>query len=179
MKKLIYTSLFALTTIGIISCNGHQQNSMENPQSKSINENVINKKMEKQDKQQIEKLLSTYKKSLNTSNAELAVGLYTKDGIFMPSNAPSAVGTTNVRIAYEFIFSQIQLNIEFYIEEITVEGNLAFATTTSKGTVLIHANGITIPEENRELFVFEKVDGNWKIARYMFNKMSEPAANSK
>jgi hypothetical protein len=28
----------------------------------------------------------------------------------------------------------------------------------------------TVPEENRELFVFEKIDGVWKIARYMFNK---------
>ena len=25
-------------------------------------------------------------------------------------------------------------------------------------------------EANREIFVFHRVDGNWKIARYMFNK---------
>ena len=47
---------------------------------------------------------------------------------------------------------------------------MAFAVTSSKGTTLIRATGDTIPEANRELFVFEKVDGNWKIARYMFNK---------
>lgn len=29
-----------------------------------------------------------------------------------------------------------------------------------------------IPEENRELFVFERENNEWKIARYMFNKMS-------
>ncbi|MEZ4827781.1 MAG: hypothetical protein R3C61_16075 [Bacteroidia bacterium] len=50
---------------------------------------------------------------------------------------------------------------------------MAFAVTTSKGTTLIHATGDTIPEANRELFVFEKVNGEWKIARYMFNK-TEP-----
>lgn len=128
--------------------------------------------MEKQDKQNIEALLSTYKGSLNTSDAELATSLYTKDGIFMPSEAPSAIGTENIKGAYEFVFSQIQLNIEFFIEEIVIEGNQAFATTTSKGTVLIHAIEQTVPEENRELFVFEKENGEWKIARYMFNKMS-------
>ena len=128
--------------------------------------------MEKQDKQNIEALLSTYKSSLNTSNAALATSLYTKDGIFMPSEAPSAIGTENIKGAYEFVFSQIQLNIQFFIEEIVIEGNQAFATTTSKGTVLIHAIEQTVPEENRELFVFEKVNGEWKIARYMFNKMS-------
>lgn len=88
----------------------------------------------------------------------------------MPSGAPSAIGSENILKSYEFIFSQIQLNIEFYIDEILVEGEFAFATTSSKGTTLIHASGETIPEENRELFVFEKVNNDWKIARYMFNK---------
>ena len=74
---------------------------------------------------------------------------------------------------YEFIFSQIQLNIEFSIDEIEVENNFAYPVTSSKGTTLIHATKDTIPEANRELFVFRKVDGEWKIARYMFNK-TEP-----
>jgi len=126
--------------------------------------------MEKQDKQQIERLLTEYKNSLNTSNAALSQSLYAKDGVFMPTGAPSAIGSENILKSYEFIFSQIQLNIEFYIDEIVVDGDFAFATTNSKGTTLIHANGQTVPEENRELFVFEKIDGAWKIARYMFNK---------
>jgi uncharacterized protein (TIGR02246 family) len=126
--------------------------------------------MEKKDKQQIEELLNVYKKSLNTSDAKLAQSLYTKDGIFMPTEAPSGIGSENILKSYEFVFSQIQLNIEFFIEEIDVEGNMAFAVTSSKGTVKIHANGVEAPEANRELFVFEKVDGEWKIARYMFNK---------
>ena len=126
--------------------------------------------MEKLAKQEIENLLMSYKETLNTSNADKATSLYTKDGVFMPSGAPSAIGTENIKGAYEFVFSQIQLNIEFFIEEITIENGLAYAVTSSKGTTLIHANGETIPEENRELFVFEKENGAWKIARYMFNK---------
>jgi uncharacterized protein (TIGR02246 family) len=126
--------------------------------------------MEKQDKLQIERLLSDYKNALNTSNAALAQSLYANDGVFMPTGAPSAVGSESILKSYEFIFSQIQLNIEFYIDEIVVDGIFAFATTNSRGTTLIRANGQTVPEENRELFIFEKIDGVWKIARYMFNK---------
>jgi uncharacterized protein (TIGR02246 family) len=129
--------------------------------------------MHKEEKNKIEELLSTYQKSLNTSDAKLAQSLYTKDGVFMPTEAPSGIGAEGILKSYEFVFSQIQLNIEFFIEEIEVEGNMAFAVTSSKGTVKIHANGIEAPEANRELFVFEKVDGEWKIARYMFNK-TEP-----
>lgn len=129
--------------------------------------------MQKEEKQKIEALLSEYKKSLNTSDAQLAQSLYTRDGVFMPTEAPSGIGSEGILKSYEFVFSQIQLNIEFFIEEIVVEGNMAFAVTSSKGTVKILANGVEAPEANRELFVFEKVDGEWKIARYMFNK-TEP-----
>lgn len=141
----------------------------QNEKSETIN-NTNTEIMEKQEKQKIEELLNTYQKSLNTSDAKLAQSLYTKDGVFMPTQAPSGIGSEGILKSYEFVFSQIQLNIKFFIEEIQVEGNMAFAMTSSKGTTLIHATGETVPEENRELFVFEKVDGEWKIARYMFNK---------
>ena len=52
-----------------------------------------------------------------------------------------------------------------------VNGDYAFALMTSKGTTLIHANKQTVAEENREIFVLQKANGQWKIARYMFNKM--------
>jgi len=138
---------------------------------KSSNTNLKNTEiMEKMAKQEIENVLMTYKETLNTSNAEKATSLYTKDGIFMPAAGPSAIGTEQIKGAYDFVFSQIQLTIEFFIEEITVENTLAYAVTSSKGSTLIHATKETVPEENRELFVFENENGSWKIARYMFNK---------
>ncbi len=159
MKKTI---LLALIIGTMISCN-------QNKKSETIN-NTNTETMEKLAKQEIESLLITYKGTLNTSNAEKATSLYTKDGVFMPSQGPSGIGSEGILKSYQYVFSQIQLNIEFFIEEIQVDGNMAFAVTSSKGTTLIHATGDNVPEENRELFVFEKDNGEWKIARYMFNK---------
>lgn len=156
MKKLAFI-LMAMSILS--SCQNKSENLIKNT-----------KTMEKLEKQEIENLLMTYKGTLNTSNAEKATSLYTKDGIFMPTGAPSAIGKEQIKGAYEFVFSQIQLNIEFYIEEITVENTFAYAVTSSKGSTLIRATAETVPEENRELFVFEKENGTWKIARYMFNK---------
>lgn len=153
-----------IATFLIIACG--EQSKQESNQSLTSKTEI----MEKAAKKQIEELLNEYKRSLNTSDAKLAQSLYTKDGVFMPTEAPSGIGSEGILKSYEFVFSQIQLNIEFFIEEIAVEGNMAFAVTSSKGTVKIHANGVEAPEANRELFVFEKVDGAWKIARYMFNK---------
>lgn len=164
MKNLGFA---VLVMTAMASCNrsNHQESNTNSEQTIEI--------MQKEEKQQIEVLLDEYQKSLNTSDAKLAQSLYTKDGIFMPTEAPSGIGSEGILKSYEFVFSQIQLNIEFFIEEIEVEGSMAFAVTSSKGTVKILANGIEAPEANRELFVFEKVDGEWKIARYMFNK-TEP-----
>ena len=159
MKK-IALYLFAATIM--VSCNQKQESVVTTKEKTEI--------MIKEEKQKIEALLSEYKKSLNTSDAKLAQSLYTKDGVFMPTQAPSGIGSEGILKSYEFVFSQIKLNIEFFIEEIEVEGNMAFAVTSSKGTVKILANGVEAPEANRELFVFEKVNGEWKIARYMFNK---------
>lgn len=166
MKRILLT---AFTIAAIVSCTQNENKTESDKKMQTENEEI----MEKQEKKKIEELLSSYQKSLNTSDAKLAQSLYTKDGVFMPTEAPSGIGSEGILKSYEFVFSQIQLNIDFYIEEIEVEGNMAFAVTSSKGTVKIHANGIEAPEANRELFVFEKVNGEWKIARYMFNK-TEP-----
>ena len=160
MKNLTLTAVLLLL---VAAC----QNKTEN-QSNILNQNSMDQTTEKT---AIEKLLFSYRDALNTSDVNKVLPLYTNDGVFMPSNAPSAIGQEQVKAAYEFVFSQIQLNIEFYIDEIVVNGDYAFARTASKGTTLIHANKQTVAEENRELFVLQKTNGQWKIARYMFNKM--------
>lgn len=166
MNTVRRLALGACVITMIASCHS-QENSNSN--TNTLNTEI----MEKQEKQKIETLLGEYEKALNTSDATLAQSLYTKDGIFMPTEAPSGIGSDGIRKSYQYVFSQIQLNIKFFIEEIQVEGNMAFAVTSSKGTTLIKATGDTVPEANRELFVFEKIEGDWKIARYMFNK-TEP-----
>ncbi len=124
------------------------------------------------DRREIQTVLDRYEKALNASDVDAVIELYADDGVFMPSSAPTAVGIENVRAAYEHVFTTIKLNIAFTVEEITGGGSIAFARTGSRGSVTVLADGTTAPEGNRELFVFQKKDGVWKIARYMFNKTS-------
>lgn len=128
------------------------------------------------EKKKIEKVIDTYKKALNTSDVKLAHSLYTDDGVLMPYNGPTAAGSEGLLKSYEYVFSQIKLSLEFEIKEISVSDNLAFAITNSKGTLTFVASGDSIPEKNRELFTFKKINGEWKIASYMFNKAEAPTA---
>lgn len=161
MKNFLTLAILALSLVAT------SQNKV-NSQTNTLKQNTMKSTTEKT---AIEKLLFSYRDALNASDVNKVLPLYTNDGVFMPSNAPSAIGQEQVKASYEFVFKNIQLNIEFFIGEIVVNGDFAFASTTSKGTTLIHANGQTVPEENRELFVLQKSEGQWKIARYMFNKM--------
>lgn len=115
-------------------------------------------------------LLKAYEKALNAGDTKTIVSLYTKDGIFYPTTFPTATGGDELEISYNNVFKMIKLTVVFDIEEVVVKGDYAFARTQSNGKTLIHANGQTVEEANRELFILKKVNDAWKIDRYMFNK---------
>lgn len=126
--------------------------------------------MENQDKAAVEKALNNYFNSLNESDVKTAVGSYTTDGIFIAAGAPTAVGTAQLVAAYEYLFKAIQLTVKVTIDEVIIKDDISFVRTHSNGTTLIHSTGENIPAENREFFLLRKEQGEWKIARYLFNQ---------
>lgn len=117
----------------------------------------------------IRTLLATYQDALNTSDAALAASCYTRDGIFLPTTLPTAQGTA-LHSSYASIFDVIRLNVVFTIDEVVTTEDWAYALTRSNGTQTVLATGTEGTEANRELFIFRRENGAWKIARYMFNK---------
>jgi uncharacterized protein (TIGR02246 family) len=121
--------------------------------------------------------LSKYEQALNQSDTNAVMKLYAPDGVFMAQNFPSSVGADTVRKAYDAVFKAIKLTVKFNVAEVVeVAPNWAFARTNSAGTVRIHATGQTSAEANQELFVFQKIAGAWKIARYCFSTTNPPRA---
>ena len=127
------------------------------------------------DSDDIEALLKGYESVLNASDVDGSLELYTEDGVFMAPNNPSAVGIQQVEAAYTGVFQAIDLNVVFDIVEIEViSENWAFARSNSSGTITINATGDNVAEGNQELFVLQKIDGDWKIARYGFSSTNPP-----
>ena len=122
------------------------------------------------EKAEIESVLRGYERVLNASDVGGVVKLYTDDGVFMAQHNPSAVGIQQVEAAYAAVFQAIDLNVEFDIVEIEViADDWAFVRSNSSGTTTINATGDKVAEGNQELFVMQKIDGDWKIARYAFS----------
>ena len=115
-------------------------------------------------------VLGKYQDALNHSDTGAVMKLYAPDGVFMPQNSPSSVGAEEVRRAYDAVFRTIKLTVKFNVAEVVeVAPNWVFARTNSAGTVKVLATDAGGPEANQELFLFQKIDGVWKIARYCFS----------
>jgi len=119
--------------------------------------------------------LTKYQDALNHSDTEAVMRLYAADGVFMPQHFPSSVGADAVRKAYAGVFRTITLTVKFAVAEIKqVASDWALARTNSAGSVKVNATGQTSPEANQELFLFQKVGNEWKIARYCFSTTNPP-----
>ena len=91
----------------------------------------------------------------------------------MPQNMPSFEGSSGIKKAYDMFFANIKFSVEFQVLEVVVTSDeYAFASTTSAGTTVV--KGHENHESNHELFVMQKLDGKWKIARYCFSTMNPP-----
>jgi uncharacterized protein (TIGR02246 family) len=122
------------------------------------------------DEKAVGQVLQQYEDALNASSTEGVMALYAEDGVFMPQNFPSSIGAAAVRRAYDTVFGAIHLSVKFAVQEVKqLAPEWVMARTNSAGTVKDHASGATRAEANQELFVFEKVNGIWKIARYSFS----------
>jgi len=123
-----------------------------------------------QQRAEIVAVLKSYERALNASDVARVVQLYTADAVLMAPNAPTAIGTDAVRAAYTGIFQAIDIDLTFEVAEIhVVSPEWAFLRSTSNGSVVVLASGAQIPSSNQELFVLQKCEGHWKLARYSFS----------
>jgi uncharacterized protein (TIGR02246 family) len=120
-------------------------------------------------------VLEEYQDALNQSDTDAVMRLYASDGVFMPQHFPSSVGADAVRKAYLAVFEAITLRVEFKVAEVLqIAPDWAIARTNSAGTAKVNATGDGSPEANQELFVFQKINDAWKIARYCFSTTNPP-----
>ena len=148
MKKLII-ALSAITSIFFISNEAKSQSN---------------------EKADVETLVRSYFNALNASDVNKVASLFTTDGVLLATGAPTASGNDQVKGTFQYVFDNFKYNLQVTIGDVTVAGKYAFVSSTSKGSYVVKASGQTAQDEFRELFVIEKVKGDWKIARYMYNR---------
>jgi uncharacterized protein (TIGR02246 family) len=124
---------------------------------------------EKADEKAVREAITAYEKGLNTSDAAGVVKLFTADAVVMAPNNSPAVGKEVIGKVYEGLFKAVKLDIKFEVDEVKVlSDKWAMARTRSKFTVKV-GDAAPQPDANQELFLFQKEDGQWRIARYSYS----------
>ncbi len=119
--------------------------------------------------QEIQNLLMTYQRGLNEGDVDLVRSVYADDAVFIGQPFPTATGQEEIVTLYADVFSQLDFNVKFDIQDIELSGDLGFVRTQSHGTIVPKGQEPEDGEGNREVFVLKKIDGGWKIYRYIFN----------
>ena len=119
--------------------------------------------------QEIQNLLMTYQRSLNEGDVDLVRSVYADDAVFIGQPFPTATGQEEIVTLYADVFSKLDFNVKFDIQDIELSGDLGFVRTRSHGTIVPKGQEPEGGEGNREVFVLKKIDGEWKFYRYIFN----------
>ncbi len=119
--------------------------------------------------QEIQNLLMTYQRSLNEGDVDLVRSVYADDAVFIGQPFPTATGQEEIVTLYADVFSKLDFNIKFDIQDIELSGDLGFVRTRSHGTIVPKGQEPEGGEGNREVFVLKKIHGEWKFYRYIFN----------
>ena len=119
--------------------------------------------------QEIQNLLVTYQRGLNEGEVDLIRSVYADDAVFIGQPFPTATGKEEIVALYADVFSKLDFNVQFDIQDIELSGDLGFLRTRSHGSIVPKGQEPEGGEGNREVFVLKKTDGEWKFYRYIFN----------
>lgn len=116
-------------------------------------------------------LLKRYEGALNSSNLDVVMDIFDAEGVLLQPDCPPSVGIHNLKKSYEALFALVDHDVTFDIQEIEVVPNTdwAFGRTICTGKCTFRDTGVVQPDAVQTLFVFKRVEGTWKIARYSFS----------
>ncbi|MEX2961594.1 hypothetical protein [Microbulbifer sp. TYP-18] len=116
-------------------------------------------------------LILKYQTALNSGDTKTILTLFSPESYSQWNNKPTDDTSEERRKRYKRLFGEEKFETDFQFDSIEVHGNMAFVRTHHErgATVVNIKTGYTSIDLNRELFVLQKINGEWLIRVYMFN----------
>ena len=121
-------------------------------------------------KASVQAAVAAYFSALDKSDLDGAIAAYTPDAVLTLQGLETAIGTAQLRKVYADAFKALRFASTHTYDEVRVYGDEAFVRTTSGSQTMVLATGEVMQERYREFFILKKVDGQWRIDRYMNNR---------
>src|SRR6059036_1695556 len=120
----------------------------------------------------VQAAVAAYFNALDKSDLDGAIEAYTPDAVLAMQGLETARGTAQLRKVYVDAFKVLRFASIHTYDEVRVYGDEAFVRTTSGSQTTVLATGEVMQERYREFFILKKVDGQWRIDRYVNNRPS-------
>ncbi|RYE03599.1 MAG: hypothetical protein EOP44_06310 [Sphingobacteriaceae bacterium] len=115
-------------------------------------------------------LLSGYAEVLNTANTALIPSFYTHDGAFMPNGYRTLTKEDLENAAGKYL-KNANFKISYAIQSVTIKQEYAFIDATAQTTAVSLNENNEVSQISRDFFVLRKEGSDWKIFRYLFNRI--------
>lgn len=124
------------------------------------------------DSELVKETVSNYFEYLYKTNTDAIINLYVENAVLMPADMPTATGKSELQIAYNQTFGVVKfVSATTDYDEISVYGDMAIVRTTSDVNLFMINEKQDVKSKMREFFILNKENGDWKISRYMFNRV--------
>jgi ketosteroid isomerase-like protein len=120
------------------------------------------------EKQTVEKLLLRLADALNSGDISSIPSFYTEDGIFMPDGFKVLTQDKLSKSGNSYL-KRTRFKITFFIQDIIVNEGYAFVDATAETQTIDPVKNKLVLTTSRDFFVLRRINGEWKIYRYMFN----------
>ena len=122
-----------------------------------------------QERVSVQATVAAYFSALDKADLDGVIAAYTSDAVLTLQGLETAKGTAKLWKAYADAFKALRFASTHSYDEVRVYGDEAFVRTTSASQTMVLATGKVLQERYREFFILKKVDGQWRIDRYMNN----------
>jgi len=116
--------------------------------------------------------VEAYIAGLNAHDLDGVINSFTDDVAVMPPEAETVVGLAAARAEYIHRFTMFDYGRVLHVDEWFADGDVAVVRCHTTGLLTVKATGVVLEVVARELFGLQRVDGQWKIRCYMFNRTS-------
>ncbi|EDM35960.1 hypothetical protein PBAL39_23172 [Pedobacter sp. BAL39] len=122
------------------------------------------------EEQSIKDAIENFAQNLNAADAASVSAAFTAEGKFLPDGFET-INSTQVSQRAANSLAATAFHIEFEFSDINIEENTAYVIANASTSKLSKGETARNSQSSRDFFVLKKVEGTWKIHRYVFNNV--------
>ncbi len=123
-----------------------------------------------EDESAIRALRQAFNEAQRAGDVDHLATFYTDDAVVLGPDEPSTSGLDAIRAASAEFFESSEWNSSEPIEDLEVQGDLAFTRTTWSSTQTDKSTGTSVDVSGKAVHIYRRQpDGTWKIAVDIYN----------